>query len=399
MSAATDVVVGDGTTTRSRSSRRWRKARWPLGLLGLAVVAAILSALPEPQTSTLTLAPDNPAPAGARAAAQILGRQGVDVRYVRHLADVRALAGPGTTVLVVGDYLLDDDQIDAIGATGADLVVVDGGWALQRLTDELSPQGGLSSTPEVRSAECDDPDAVAAGTITATGSVVATGPDAVVCFPSPGAGTDGGGAYAVVEDADGRRIVALTDYAPLTNEHLAEQGNAALVLRALGRHERLVWFIPSLDDTASADDGATGTDTAPLVPPVVPILALQLLLVVVVTALWRGRRLGRLVTEPMPVVVRAGETTRGRGRLYRRGRSYGHAAAALRAGAASRSAARLGLPRSAPAPLVVDAVARATSRRPSDVEALLYGPPPTDDRGLAQLARDLDHLESEVHRT
>ncbi|NUU16831.1 DUF4350 domain-containing protein, partial [Cellulomonas humilata] len=79
--------------------------------------------------------------------------------------------------------------------------------------------------------------------------------------------------------------------------------------------------------------------------------------------------------------------------------SYGHAAAALRAGAASRSAARLGLPRSAPAPVVVDAVARATTRPAQAVEALLYGPPPTDDRGLAQLARDLDHLESEVHRT
>src|SRR4029079_16437584 len=124
-----------------------------------------------------------------------------------------------------------------------------------------------------------------------------------------------------------------------------------------------------------------------LLPPVVPILALQRLLVVVVAALWRGRRLGRLVTERLPVVVRAGETTRGRGRLYRRGRSYGHAAAALRAGTAARSAARLGLPGWAPAPLVAAAAARATSRRPADVEALLYGPPPTDDRGLADLAR------------
>jgi len=396
VSVATDVVVGDGTTARSRSSRRWRRARWPLGLLALVVVAGVLSALPEPQTSTLTLAPDNPAPAGARAAAQILGREGVDVRYVRHISDVHALAVPGSTLLVVGDYLLDDAQIGVIDASGADLVMVDAEWALSLLTDSVAADGGLSGQPEVRSAQCDDPDAVAAGSITATGSLLATGPAAVVCFPAPGTGVDRGGAYAVVDDGE-RRLVALTDFAPLTNEHLDEQGNAALVLRALGRHDRLVWYIPSLDDTGATDDGGGGL--AQLLPPVVPILALQLLLVVAVTALWRGRRLGRLVTEPMPVVVRAGETTRGRGRLYRRGRSFGHAAAALRAGTAARSAARLGLPRSAPAPLVVDAVARATSRRPADVEALLYGPPPTDDRGLAGLARDLDHLESEVHRT
>ncbi|WP_315097661.1 DUF4350 domain-containing protein [uncultured Cellulomonas sp.] len=390
-------VVGDGTSVRSRSARRWRRLRWPLALLGLVVVAGILSALPEPRTSTLTLAPDNPADLGARAAAQILGRQGVDVRYVRHIADVSALAAPGSTVLVVGDYLLEADQVDALDATGADLVLVDAGWAVGLLTDAFAAGGSSSGAPEVRTAQCDDPDAAAAGALTASGSLLATGPGAVVCFPAPGSSTDIGGAYAVAQ-ADGRRIVALADVAPLTNEHLAEEGNAALVLRALGRHERLVWYIPSLDDVgagdATADPGLGG-----LVPPVVPVLALQLVLVVAVAAVWRGRRLGRLVTEQLPVVVRSGETTRGRGRLYRRARSYGHAAAALRAGTAARSAGRLGLPRSAPAPLVVDAVARATHRQPQDVEALLYGPPPTDDRGLARLARDLDHLESEVHRT
>ena len=41
----------------------------------------------------------------------------------------------------------------------------------------------------------------------------------------------------------------------------------------------------------------------------------------------------------------------------------------------------------------------AGANRGATLEALLYGPPPTDDRGLAGLARDLDHLESEVHRT
>ena len=45
------------------------------------------------------------------------------------------------------------------------------------------------------------------------------------------------------------------------------------------------------------------------------------------------------------------------------------------------------------------AVLLQSDERPEQIEALLYGPPPTDDNGLAQLARDLDHLESEVHRS
>ncbi|HWJ84068.1 MAG TPA: DUF4350 domain-containing protein, partial [Cellulomonas sp.] len=171
---------------------------------------------------------------------------------------------------------------------------------------------------------------------------------------------------------------------------------AALVLRLLGRHDHLVWYLPSLGDSSAAGD-APDPGIGDLVPPVVGVLALQLLLVVVVVGFWRGRRLGRVVTEPMPVVVHAAEATRGRGRLYRRARSYGHAAAALRAGAASRCARRLGLPASAPASQLIDAVALATGRPTHDVAALFYGPPPTDDPALARLARDLDDIESEVH--
>ncbi|WP_019136670.1 hypothetical protein [Cellulomonas massiliensis] len=64
-----------------------------------------------------------------------------------------------------------------------------------------------------------------------------------------------------------------------------------------------------------------------------------------------------------------------------------------------RKKRRLGLPRSAPAAAVIDAVARASGRDPREVEQLLYGPPPTDDTGLSILALDLDHLESEVHES
>lgn len=389
-------VVGDGTTGRSRAASRWRRWRLPLGILGLLCVVGLLAALPKPVTSTESLAPDNALPGGARAAAQILGDQGVDVRYVRRIHDVERLAGPGSTVLLVGDGYIDTPHTDALRATGADLVLVDTYWAVGELTGSLGYGTSSGGASETRDAECDDPDAVAAGTITASGTLQALDDSAVVCFPAPGTPTAAGGAYGVTT-ADGQRITVLTDRGPLTNAELADEGNAALVLRMLGRNERLVWYIPSQDDVDPGEAGSPAiTD---VVPPIVNILALQLLLVFVVAALWKGRRLGRVVTEQLPVVVRAGETTRGRGRLYRRSRSFGHAAAALRAGATARCCARLGLPRSAAPQVVIDALSRASGRRTDQIEALLYGPPPTDDNGLAQLARDLDHLESEVHRS
>jgi hypothetical protein len=108
--------------------------------------------------------------------------------------------------------------------------------------------------------------------------------------------------------------------------------------------------------------------------------------------------MGPLVVEDLPILVRSAEATRGRARLYRAARARGHAAAGLRASAADRIASRLGLARSSDANTVVDAVVAATNRPSQQVADLLYGPPPADDAALAELARRLDILESEVHR-
>ncbi|GEL95141.1 DUF4350 domain-containing protein [Cellulomonas composti] len=386
-------VVGDGTSARSRAAHRWRRSRVLIGAGVLVVLVGLLALLPEPRTSQTPLAPDNPSGTGAMAVAEILRREGVSITYTQRFADVEAHARDGVTVAVFGDYALGEAQLEAMDDLSGDLVLIGATYASGTLAG-IETTWAVTDPDEVLAARCDDPDAVAAGTITRAGALHAPA-GATVCFPAADAAADEG-AYVDVS-VDGRRITVLGDPAMLTNAHLTEEGNAALALRMLGRHTELVWYVPSWDDPYQ---GATTEDepTASM-PPWVDALAWQLLLVVVVTAVWQGRRMGRLVTEPLPVVVRAGEAVRGRGRLYRRSRARGHAAAALRAGAASRIAERLGLPRSAPAPLLVDVAARACGWPAADVEHLLYGPPPTDDDGLARLARDLDHLESEVHRS
>ena len=77
---------------------------------------------------------------------------------------------------------------------------------------------------------------------------------------------------------------------------------------------------------------------------------------VLLAALWQGRRLGPLVAEQLPVVVRASETVEGRGRLYRSRRARDRAADALRTATLQRMLPRLGLG-AARATAVVAAVA------------------------------------------
>ena len=183
----------------------------------------------------------------------------------------------------------------------------------------------------------------------------------------------------------------------LRNGGVLEADNAAVALRLLGQHDRLVWYVPDVADLA-ADDAVTLSSLLPdWLRPGLWLAALSC---------WRwssgvGRRLGPLATEPLPVVVKAIETTRSRGRLYRRADDRAHAAATLRAAARPPRPSGCGCP-----PAVTRTrwcatwPATSTGRCP-EVGYLLHpdAPAPTTDHDLIALATALAELDREVRRT
>lgn len=375
--------------------------RWPIAALVALAVSVGVTAVLTPERSSTRFAPDNPDPAGGQALASVLEDQGVEVVFTTSVAEAVGEAGPGSTLLVAGDYGMPDDVAGSLLGTGATVALVAPGQTLLAAATSDVTHALAPVDPAPTTAGCADPDALAAGTITSRGTgfrsaTDASRTDAELCF------TDAAGAshYVVVTadaepgaDTEAPTVRALDDVGPLTNEQITTEGQAALGLRMLGHEDRLVWLVPERPDPTLEEGGISG-----LLPPWAGALLLQLAVVGLVCAVWRGRRLGPLVAENLPVTVPSSETALGRGRLYRRARAWGHAAAALRAGTAHRMAVRLGLPRSTGAPALVDAVAGATRRPPEQVAGLLYGPPPADDAALARLATELDQLESEVHR-
>jgi hypothetical protein len=197
--------------------------------------------------------------------------------------------------------------------------------------------------------------------------------------------------------ARGRTVTVLGTGAPLTNARLASEGNAALAINLLPSH-RIVWLVPAVVAVAAATARGPRTFTS-LLPLAVYLVTIQLAVAAVLAAAWRARRLGQLVTEPLPVVVRAAETTEGHGRLYQSRHARGQAAEALRSALLSRLERAAGLPPGAGQESVVAAVAQRTGGGASQLAELLYGPAPGTDQALVALARDLDELEREVGMT
>lgn len=357
----------------------WRRNR--LGVLLAAGVLLVLAvaAVFAGQGPRGVLDPAAYDPDGAHALEVLLHQQGVAVTRTTDVPTTVEAASVDTTVFVPLPSLLSKEELQALSSLAGDLVVTEAG------PDELAALGvqarvvGAGKT-EDRDPRCGDDVAVNAGRAL-TGGFAYGLEGASACYPT-------GHGSSLVR----RRGLALLGAADaLTNAHLGEQGNAALALGLLGQHPRVLWLVPSATRAAFGQRPVRSPDE--LVPHWLHLVRWQLALAVGVLALWRGRRLGRVVQERLPVVVRASETVEGHGRMYQSARARAAAAEALRE-PARRALTRLAHGGSVTPAVLVDLVAARSARAPADVQALLYGPTPTDDAALVRLARGLDALVS-----
>lgn len=387
MIAPLPEAVTEGSATESaltkvaRFSRRWW---WVMVLIVALTVLAVYSASRQDDTDMLGLG--NSEPAGGMALGRILEAQGVRIVEASSLVELENLADGATTIFLVNWRTLDREARETVAQLDADVVISGSAFDdLDGLTTAIA-SSGLGS-PNTVTAQCSDPDAVAASRVSGfRGAVEAQWSDVEICFPSE----DGAGLYASWRQA-GHTWRYIADTQLGSNGSLASDGNAALMLRSLGGNERLVWFrhVPA---SPSIMGGASSLPAWG--EPALAIAAFT----VFAAALWRGRRMGRVVIEPLPVVVLPGEAVRGRARLYRSAKALDHAAASLRAGTITRLMTRLGLGAHTTPDTVEAAVASASSRTHDQVGPLLYGRPPATESGLVTLATELATLEREVHQ-
>jgi hypothetical protein len=367
---------------------RLRRLGFPIAVGVVVVVAAGLAALVATGGSG-DLDPDSAARSGSRAVARILDREGVTV--TRTSDPARAGQARGTLVVVHPGLLAPPTLADATGAATRVVLVEPGQAELDALAGDVRTAGtGEARTLPPRCAAAD----AQAGPARAGGQLYQArrGVRADVCFRDA---DDVAGSLVQLDDAGNggnATVVVLGQADVLRNAYLADDANAALALRVLGHDPDLVWLVP--DPARTADAGPQSlTD---LLPPWFDWVVVDLVVAAVLAVVWRGRRLGPVVREPLPVVVRAGETLHGRARLYRRARATDRAAATLRTAVLRRLARRLAVPPDAAPDAVAVRVAETTGRDVDDVRRILLGGAPGDERELVRLAQELDGVERDV---
>ncbi|MFD9225127.1 DUF4350 domain-containing protein [Streptomyces sp. NPDC060064] len=396
MTAATLSSTSTSPTTR----QVWTRTRGLLLALVILVVAGIAMAALRSGDQHGRLDPRSADRYGSRAVAELLKGRGVSTRVVTTLDEATSAVGPDTTLLVAAPDLLTDHQQQtlhtATASSGGRTVLLSAGPVS---IDALAP-GVRTETPapvSARTPQCALPAARSAGNADLGGERYATETShADNCYPSGGLPT-----LLRIDDANDGDTVLLGSPDILYNHRLDKHGNASLALQLLGSRTHLVWYLPSLSDSSAADDSTDGGGNSSfldLIPSGWLWGTLQLALAAVLAAVWRARRLGPLVTEQLPVAIRASEATEGRARLYRKVNARDRAASALRSATRTRLAPLLGVPPiDAHSPeALLPAVSAQLPAGDRDLKTLLFGPAPADDTALIRLADQLDALEREV---
>ncbi|SCF35609.1 protein of unknown function (DUF4350) [Micromonospora viridifaciens] len=402
-----------------RGRHRRHRVLIPFGLAVLLIVATlVLHAVDQPDGAEPGfLSPVATHGDGGSRLAEALRAQGVTVR--RETDTLRALQAttPGpATLFVPAPELVHPDTVTALTSLppGSRLVLVDPPRRmLERLGLPLAPAERRWATrvtsPEADGRPCQLTEADRAGLAAADRQRYAT----------QHSSTDRCYSGGLVRVRWRTEVVVIGSSDPFRDDRIDEWGNRALATGLLGGDRPLVWLDlpgPAPAPSWSRDPDGDGRpprpsprpdDRAAAPPPednplwdAFPAwfwaLLVQLALAGLFAVLWRARRLGPPVPEPLPVTVRSAETVLGRARLYRRAEARGPAAETLRAAALERLRYRLNLPPDTPPAEVAARVAGFVGADPERVAELLHGAEPTTDQELLALARDLDALTRTV---
>jgi hypothetical protein len=327
---------------------------------------------------------DSTSPDGARALVTLLRDHGLNVVVAHSVADVERAARPDSLLLLTQTQYLTDDSTARLARAPGDRLLVQ---PVSTTREALSPKIRIGRGAKFGGGKpgCDLPEASRAGEVQFGGTDVYESVDnypVTSCY-------DGA---LVRYQADGRTVTVVGSDDFMTNSGLLKQGNAALAMNLAGTQPQLIWYAAEHIE-GETSGSATISD---LIPKSVNWIVAQLCVVVALAALWQGRRLGPLVAERLPVVVRASETVEGRGRLYRSRRARDRAAEALRTAALQRMLPRLGLTVNAAPQAVVAAIAGRCDKRPEALSLIIFGPPPASDAELVNLTRELDDVERQV---
>lgn len=378
----------------SPPARRGRKKVISL-IVVILVIASLLLGLMQLSANSSRGGPTDPrntSGQGTSALAELLRQEGIRITVVD--SSEAPTVEPGSTVVLSGGFI-STAGVKEIVRQRPERVVVMGYSPRQLRRAGIYVTTGTTGSLAVEESHCNHPAAEGIGNVTfssVTGYVLdksETSSDVTHCYGSSLTGygfveyvVDGVPISLVAGGWDNSSLSSLSDG--------VTRGNAAWGMRVLGRNKNLIWWMPQRTAPTTAREPRT---EIPLIPPNISIAAGIAVVLLGAVAVWRGRRFGPVLEEPLPVVVQASETVEGRGRLYHSIHAYDTAGLHLRQGTITRLSRRFG---TTDPERLITIVADTTSVSATVAHQALVGELPHTEDELIVLKQTLSWIEQEA---
>jgi hypothetical protein len=426
-------------------SRRWlRAALPPAAVLALITFTLIAHGVEQPDPGEPSfLSPVSSAADGADELAARLARRGVTVdrRTSTPEAIAAVVGGNDATLFVATPQFVHPDYLQRLRTIPPSTRVVLVAPTADAL-DEVGlgvPLAGPRWTAAAPQPGCAESFATAPAAVLRW-QFGPTGDELFRCYDD--------GVVEIERGGPPTTLIGATD--PFRNDRLDEHGNAEFAVGLLGRSSRVVWLdlhereqppvvdqpaedpqgepVPAPTDAAddqTGDDSSSGGDEEnggdegdggregdgsgpepdqaaepdPLseaFPPAFWATVVIIVVALLALALAAARRLGAPVPEPLPTRVRAAETVRGLGGLYRRARARDASLGTVQGAAVRRLAVHFGMPPDSRVDEVSERVAAHVGQPANEIRVLLGGGVEDTDEDLAVKAAAVQRLVRQV---
>jgi hypothetical protein len=353
-----------------------------VAIVGGLVVVALVAGGPSSEGGAYD--PSSTSKLGTKALVLLLESSGADVA-VRDVApgaatDVAVLLSDSTSQAMT-------DDLQRWVEAGGTLVVADPRSSFSAPADARASLLGIVDTAIDRGV-CTIPALAGVDRLQPSRGIFYAVPDGTdTCF------TQDDGAFVVDAPTGAGHIVSIGGPSVFTNELLGTDDNAALAVAVMAPREGTQ---VTLLDGMTPDGGGRPSGFAELVPTGVRLALAQLVVAFGIYAWWRGRRLGSPVLEPQLVQIGGSELVGAVGNLMEQSHDPDRAARLLRADLRRRLAERLGLAPDASADVIAEVTAARSGVDRDDVARAVTDVPIRTEDELLDLARDIDHIRTEV---
>ncbi|QPK94628.1 hypothetical protein HCQ94_02710 [Actinomyces sp. zg-332] len=363
----------------------------------LLIIAFIVSMIFNNTKSSTPYAIDNPGKNGTMALSEVLREKSTYIKTINRVSNIKNISSKeDSAIVVLNPHMIPDKKLKTIENNKVKDIIF-----INTANANLSNiQTTFSSSTKPITSDC-TLDFLNYKTkishslfslLPKNSSDSVSNTNLAVCFPIKG---KEGTSYALIQKKNANNTLTyISDGSIFTNGQITKEGNAALALNILNKYKTVYWYLPYLEDFSSPEEKQTGVNA--LLPPGTYQLVILLAIATLFYLSGKSIRLGKVVEEDLPVIVKHEDIIFSKANLYRKSNDQEYTANILRRYYKKKLSKLLIINERSSLEEFTNALAKKTGSSITDLEKIFFTQPIRSNEELNILSLNLESIEKRV---